>query len=122
MAEPRAFMTITLFSTNLSGPCPGSGEIVTVPNLIFAAIRLMDMVFVAVELAVTVTDAHAGLATVATSVAEARSSIIGLSLTEESPNPVVTVTVQVRDSSHLIHVMRTLRQNDAVKKVKRVMD
>lgn len=76
----------------------------------------------AVELAVTVTDAHAGLATVATSVAEARSSIIGLSLTEESPNPVVTVTVQVRDSSHLIHVMRTLRQNDAVKKVKRVMD
>lgn len=76
----------------------------------------------AVELAVTVTDAHAGLATVATSVAEARSSIIGLSLTQESPNPVVTVTVQVRDSSHLIHVMRTLRQNDAVKKVKRVMD
>ena len=55
MAEPRAFMTITLFSTNLSGSCPGSGEIVTVPNLIFAATRLMDMVFVAVELAVSVT-------------------------------------------------------------------
>lgn len=76
----------------------------------------------AVELAVTVTDAHAGLATVATSVAEAKSSIIGLSLSEEAPNPIVTVTVQVRDSSHLIHVMRTLRQNDAVRKVKRVMD
>lgn len=76
----------------------------------------------AVELAVTVTDAHAGLATVATSVAEANSSIIGLALSDEEPFPVVTVTVQVRDSNHLIHVMRTLRQNDAVKKVKRVMD
>ena len=32
------------------------------------------------------------------------------------------VTVLVRDKNHLIHVMRTIRQNDVVIKVKRSLE
>ena len=75
-----------------------------------------------VPLEVRVTDAHAGLAVVATSVAEANSSITAVSLEEEGKDQIVRVTVQVRDKNHLIHVMRTIRQNEAVLRVKRILD
>ncbi len=76
----------------------------------------------AVPLEVQVTDAHAGLATVATSVARANSNIVGIVLDEGGREPVVRITVQVRDRDHLVHVMRTIRQNSVVLKVKRLFE
>ncbi|MDO5531294.1 bifunctional (p)ppGpp synthetase/guanosine-3',5'-bis(diphosphate) 3'-pyrophosphohydrolase [Sutterella sp.] len=76
----------------------------------------------AVPLEVRVKEAHAGLATVATAVAEANSSITGVTLEEPGKEHIVHVTVLVRDRNHLIHVTRTIRQNDVVLKVKRVFE
>lgn len=70
-------------------------------------------------LMIRVTDSHAGIAAVATAVSEANSSITALSLEEDKKEHVVKVTVQVRDRDHLGHVMRMIRQNEAVLKVKR---
>lgn len=48
-------MTTARLSTNLSGSCPASGEMVIVPSLTLAATRLTDTVVAAVELAESVT-------------------------------------------------------------------
>ncbi len=76
----------------------------------------------AVPLEVKVKEAYAGLATVATAVSEAKSSITAVTLDEHGGEQFVRVTVLVRDKNHLIHVVRTIRQNDAVLKVKRVLE
>lgn len=97
----------------------------------------------AVPLEVWVDDKNAGLAAVASAVAEAHSSISAVTI-EDAPalseklrsktdvsgekaaqqpaGPVVRVTVCVRDRDHLVHVMRTIRQCAAVKRVKRLLD
>ena len=67
-------------------------------------------------------DAHAGLATVATAIAQAKSSITAITLEETKPDPTVRVTALVRDRNHLVHVMRTVRQTDVVLKVRRVLE
>lgn len=72
-----------------------------------------------VPLEVRVKDAHAGLANVAAAVSEANSSITAVTLDEIGSERIIHVTVLVRDKNHLIHVMRTIRQNDVVLKVKR---
>ena len=69
-----------------------------------------------------VKDSHAGLAAVATAVAEANSSITAVTLEERGEEHIVHVTVLVRDRNHLIHVTRTIRQTDVVLKVKRVFE
>lgn len=76
----------------------------------------------AVPLEILVDDAHAGLAAVATSVAKANSSIVGLALDDADGTCIVRPIVQVRDRDHLVHVMRTIRQNEVVRKVKRILD
>ena len=76
----------------------------------------------AVPLEVLVKDSHAGLATVATAVSEANSSITAVTLDEVGAEHLVHVTVLVRDRSHLVHVVRTIRQNDVVLKVRRVLE
>ena len=76
----------------------------------------------AVPLEVRVKDAHAGLATVATAIAQAKSSITAITLEETKPDPTVRVTALVRDRNHLVHVMRTVRQTDVVLKVRRVLE
>ena len=76
----------------------------------------------AVPLEIRVKDSHAGLATVATAVAEANSSIAAVTLDDAGTEHLIHVTVLVRDRSHLVHVVRTIRQNDVVLKVRRVLD
>ena len=104
----------------------------------------------AVPLEIWVDDKNAGLAAVATAVSEAKSSLSAVTL-EDTPaaqarnpfklderadkpakggskaaaqpsGPVVKATVQVRDRDHLVHVVRTIRQCAAVRKVKRLLD
>ncbi len=75
----------------------------------------------AVPLAVLVKDAHAGLAAAATAAVEADSGISAAALDETDGSPLIRMTVQVRDKSHLIHVMRSIRRSDAVIRVKRLL-
>ena len=76
----------------------------------------------AVPLEIRVQDPNASIALIATSVAEANSSIIGVVLDESGEQKYIRVTVQVRDRGHLMHVMRTIRQNGNTEQVKRVFE
>ena len=76
-----------------------------------------------VPLEVKVKDAHAGLATAATKVGLANSSIVGIALDESNPDePIVRINVQMRDKSHLMHVIRTIKDDDVVLKVRRLSE
>ena len=76
----------------------------------------------AVPLEIRVEDPHASIAQVATSVAEANSSIVGMMIDDEDAQKFIRITIQVRDRGHLMHVMRTIRQNANVEQVKRVFE
>ena len=76
----------------------------------------------AVPLEIRVGDPHASIAQVATSVAEANSSIVGMMIDDEDAQKFIRITIQVRDRGHLMHVMRTIRQNANVEQVKRVFE
>ena len=74
----------------------------------------------AAPLEIRVADPRTSIAQVATSVAEAKSSIIGMTIDDESAQKYIRITVQVRDRGHLMHVIRTIKQNANVEQVKRV--
>ena len=76
----------------------------------------------AVPLEIRVEDPRSSIAQIATSVAEARSSIIGMVIDDENVQKFIRTTVQVRDRGHLMHVIRTIKQNANVEQVKRVFE
>ena len=76
----------------------------------------------AVPLEIRVQNPNASIALIATSVAEANSSIVGVVIDDEGEQKFVRITVQVRDRGHLMHVMRTIKQNANVEQVKRVFE
>ena len=76
----------------------------------------------AVPLEIRVEDPRSSIAQTATSVAEARSSIIGMVIDDENVQKFIRITVQVRDRGHLMHVIRTIKQNANVAQVKRVFE
>ena len=71
---------------------------------------------------IRVEDPHSSIAQVATSVAEAISNIVGMMIDDEDAQKFIRITIQVRDRGHLMHVMRTIRQNANVEQVKRVFE
>ena len=76
-----------------------------------------------VPLDVSVNNPRAALAQIITSVAQANSSITGISMPDdEEKATIVRITVQVRDTGHLMHVTRTINQLPIVSKVKRAFE
>jgi GTP diphosphokinase / guanosine-3',5'-bis(diphosphate) 3'-diphosphatase len=76
----------------------------------------------AAPLAVRIANPRAGVAAVATAVAEAHSSITGLVIDDEYPDKYLRLIVQVRDKSQLGHVMRMISERSDAISVKRTFE
>lgn len=76
----------------------------------------------AVPVDILVTDQNAALASVATSIAEANSSIIGVVFYTIGDKSYLRLTLQVRDRGHLMYVIKMIKQNAVVIQAKRVWE
>lgn len=76
----------------------------------------------AVPIDLLVTDQNVALGSVASAIAEANSSIIGVVFYEKGEDKYLRLTLQVRDKGHLMYVMKTIKKNDVVLQVKRALE
>lgn len=76
----------------------------------------------AVPVDILVTDQNAALGAVASTIAEANSSIIGVVFYDKGEEKYLRLTLQVRDRGHLMYVIKMIKKNSVVVQAKRVFE